>query len=62
MARDVQVGDVYKDKDARRERLVTIKAVGHVNAHYINAAGKTEVISMERLQTRFNLVEEGKLY
>ncbi len=53
---------MYKDKDARRERLVTIKAVGHVNAHYINAAGKTEVISMERLQTRFNLVSEGVPY
>jgi hypothetical protein len=61
--RAVHVGDVYKDKDARRaDKEITITAVGWTYAFYGAVPTVRTGIKKERLQTRYTLVNEGEPY
>lgn len=51
-------GQVWKDRDKRRDRTITISRVNGSSAYYMGGSkGQTEIrINLERLKSRFSLV------
>jgi len=54
----VKIDQIWKDKDKRRDRTITISRVNGVHAYYQGGRkGTSEVaITLERLKSRFSLV------
>jgi hypothetical protein len=55
----VKTGQVWKDKDLRRERTVTLSKVDDVYAYYMGGRGGTQEtrITHKRLLERFKLLK-----